>query len=127
MRQFTHLSSEKVRSIYVGYLSGEPKLAIARRLEIANSTVHYHINEVKHLTEREITQLITPRCLGCDDGHKSFKCLVCSKAHDNIKSEEFQIIKSLRLQVADLSARLAKYETIKTTSTSFSPITVVLG
>lgn len=110
MRQFKHLSSEKKRSIIVGFLADEPKLSIARRLEIDNSTVHYHINKIKHLSEPEIIQLIAPKCAGCGDGHPSFKCLVCGTAHDNIKSEEFHEIRRLRAANAELTRRLALYE-----------------
>lgn len=128
MRQFKHLSSETIRSIYVGYLSSEPKLAIARRLEIDNSTVHYHINKIKHLTEREVVQLITPRCLGCADGHKSFKCLVCGKGQDNIRSEEYQTIKRLREEVVALQTRLARYERSTSNSSLLTnPVTVVIS
>ena len=127
MRQFKHLSSEAKRSIYVGYVSNEPKLAIARRLSIDNATVHYHINKIKHLSEREIVQLITPPCPHCDAGHTSFKCLVCGRAHDNIKNEEFQTIKRLRMEVASLQARLSKYEKDDTHSVSTNLVTVVLG
>jgi hypothetical protein len=126
MRQFKHLSSETRRSIYVGYVSNEPKLAIARRLSIDNATVHYHINKIKHLSEREIIQLITPPCPHCDAGHTSFKCLVCGRAHDNIKCEEFQTIKRLRIEVADLKSRLERYERSDINSNRISPITVVV-
>lgn len=109
-RQFRHLSSEQRRSIIVGYLANEPKLAIARRLNIDNSTVHYHINKIKHYSEPEIYQLIRPQCGPCETGHLSFKCLVCGTAHDNVKNEEFQELGRLRLEVKRLKARLSTYE-----------------
>lgn len=114
MRQFKHLSSTTIRSIYVGYLGGEPKLAIARRLEIDNSTVHYHINKIKHLPQQQVVALIRPECGTCSQGHTSFKCLVCGKGHDNIKNEEFQLIRQQRAEIAELKKRLSRYEDIDT-------------
>ena len=87
MRHFTHLTDVKLKEIYAGFLAEEPKLRIAKRLNIDNSTVHYHINKVKDLPRSHVIALIAPQC---GDGHTAFKCLVCGKAHDNIKSDEFQ-------------------------------------
>ena len=114
MRQFKHLSNTTIRSIYVGYLGGEPKLAIARRLEIDNSTVHYHINKIKHLPPQQVVALIKPECGTCGQGHTAFKCLVCGKAHDNIKNEEFQLVRRYRTEIAELRQRLSLYEDIDT-------------
>ena len=48
-------------------MGGEPKLAIARRLEIDNSTVHYHINKIKHLPPQQVVALIKPECGTCGE------------------------------------------------------------
>lgn len=126
MRQFKHLTSAAIRSIYVGYLGGEPKLTIANRLGIDNSTVHYHINKIKHLPEVQVVALIRPECGTCSEGHTSFKCLVCGKGHDNIKNEEFQLIRSLRARVSLLERQLTRYEDIATIDNP-SPIVSVRG
>jgi hypothetical protein len=103
MRSFRHLTSKEIREIHVGFLAGEPKLVIARRLQIDNSTVHYHINKVKDLPRSHLVSLVAPKC---SKGHTAFKCLVCGKSFDNIKSEEFQEIKRLRDRVRYLESQL---------------------
>lgn len=110
MRKFKHLSGDTKRSIYVGYLSNEPKLQIAKRLNIDNATVHYHINKIKNLTDSQVYALIKPYCEPCQEGHTSFKCLVCGKAHDNVMSDEFQELRRLRERNALLEKRLSLYE-----------------
>lgn len=103
MRHFKQLSDAQIRQIYVAYLSGEPKLAIARRFNIDNSTVHYHVNKINGGGRGPVYALIAPQCA---KGHTSFKCLVCGKAHDNIMSEEFQEIIRLRRRVQELESQL---------------------
>lgn len=104
MRSFKHLSNDTIRKIYVSHLAGEPKLAIAKRLGIDNSTVHYHINKIDNGAKGPVYALIAPQC---GDGHKSFKCLVCGKAHDNIMSEEFQLIIRLKQRVKELEQQVS--------------------
>ncbi len=122
MRKFSHLSRAQIREIHVGYLSGVPKLAIARELQIDNSTVHYHINKIKHMPPQQVVALLVPPCAKCEAGHTALKCLVCGTASDNIKSEEFQTIKRLRAENAELKARLSIYENNNSRRPS-SPIT----
>lgn len=93
----------RVKEIYAGYLSNEPKMEIARRLHIDNSTVHYHINKVKHLSRDQIISIILPQC---STGHTALKCLVCGKLSDNMKSDEFQEIIRLRKKVVSLEQQL---------------------
>lgn len=124
MKHFRHLKKTEIREIYAGFLSREPKLSIARRLNIDNSTVHYHLRKIQHLPDTELIALITPTCQRCQ--HTSFKCLVCGTASDNIKSEEFQTIRSLREEVQGLKLQLAQYEKDISISTSTSgPIATV--
>lgn len=110
MRTFRHLSDQQRRSLVVGLLSDEPKLSIARRLSIDNSTVHYHAKKLARLTREQLHALIQPPCAPCGRGHISFKCLVCGTAHDNVKSEEFGEIRRLRGVIADLERLIALYE-----------------
>lgn len=124
MRNFRHLTRTEIRQIHTGYLSGVPKLQIARELQIDNSTVHYHLNKIKHLPEREIVALFITPCSKCAAGHTSLKCLVCGTASDTMKLEEFQTIRRLRSEVADLKERLASYEKGNTSSPTppFTPL-----
>lgn len=121
MRHFKHLTDTQIRHIYVAHLAGEPKLAIAKRLGIDNSTVHYHINKIDNGGRGPVYALIAPQC---GDGHKSFKCLVCGKAHDNIMSEEFQLIIRLKLRVQQLEQQLS-HEAPTTHREHHSPIRTV--
>lgn len=107
MRQFRHLSASTIKEIYVGYLTEEPKLQIANRLQIDNATVHYHLRKIKHLTRNDVIALVAPKC---GNGHTAFKCLVCGKGHDNIMSEEYQSIARLRRRVRELETQLSRYE-----------------
>lgn len=126
MRKFSHLTKHQIREIHVGYLSGVPKLAIARDLQIDNSTVHYHINKIKHMPPQQVVALVLPTCGKCAAGHTSLKCLVCGTASDNIKSEEFQTIKRQREEITRLKAQLLIYEKNHPSSPT-SPITTILG
>ena len=122
MRHFKQLTNEKLREIYVGFLSAEPKLRIAKRLQIDNSTVHYHINKVKDLPRSNVIALIAPQCAS---GHTSFKCLVCGKGHDNIKNDEFQEIIRLRKRVAQLEEQLNPHHEQASSSNIYSVSPVV--
>jgi hypothetical protein len=104
MRRFQQLNDTQIRDIYAGFLSGTPKLAIAKRLNIDNSTVHYHINKVKDYPTERIVALIAPKC---GRGHTFFKCGVCGKSFDNIKHDEFQAIARLSQRVRDLEYQLS--------------------
>lgn len=121
MRHFKQLSDAQIRQIYVAYLSGEPKLAIARRFNIDNSTVHYHVNKINGGGRGPVYALIAPQCA---KGHTSFKCLVCGKAHDNIMSEEFQLIIRLKLRIQQLEQQLS-HEAPTTHREHHSPIRTV--
>jgi hypothetical protein len=103
MIHFRQLTADKKREIYVGFLAGEPKLRIARRLNIDNATVHYHINKIKYMPKVQIYALIAPKCA---NGHTAFKCLVCGVLADNIKSVEFQEIIRLQKRVDFLEREL---------------------
>lgn len=116
------LSPTSIRSIYVGYFSGEPKIAIARRLDINHATVHYHLKKIEHLDETKVYALLAPPC---GEGHTSFKCVVCGRAHDNIMSEEFQEIRRLRSQIAALKHQLSLYEPISQGDDRPNPISTV--
>ena len=91
----------------VGYLTGEKQADIARRLRVDHSTVHYHLDKLSLYTETQIYALLRPQCA---DGHLSFKCLVCGRPHDNVKSEEFELIAGLRREVAKLQELVASHE-----------------
>lgn len=121
-RHFKHLTKEEIRTVYLGYISETPKQHIARQINKDNATVHYHINKFKSMTDDEIAVLVRPQCAG---GHTSFKCLVCGRAHDNIKTEEFQLIKRQHARITELETRLSKYEPPSSDTTSRNPVTTV--
>lgn len=114
------LTAEQIRSIYVGYLSDEPKLHIAKRVGIDRATVAKYFEMLDGMHESQVVALIMPKC---HKGHTSFKCLVCGRACDNIKSEEFQTIRALRRQVADLEHQLSLTHENNHNNPSSNPIT----
>lgn len=103
MRLGDQLPDWKKREIYAGFLADEPKTSISRRVKVDRKTVYKYIDKIKGLPVQSVYALIAPPC---GEGHASFKCQVCGRLHDNIKSTEFQEIKRLRQQVKELESKL---------------------
>jgi hypothetical protein len=127
MKQFKVLTKSELKDIYLSFLAEEPKLHIARRLGVDNSTVHYHINRLKNKSYEQIIALIEPRDY-CHE-HTALKCLVCGRIHDNIKSDEYQEIIRLKRRVLELEKQLYPNDEnvdISTNSTGRKPIVVTI-
>lgn len=108
-RRFCHLSQTEIRDIITSHQSGEPKLSIARRLAIDNSTVHYHIRkfEQSYPEQGGVYALIRSN-LRMECQHPSYKCLVCGKAQDAIQGEERRLIRELTARLAVANERLKR-------------------
>lgn len=120
------LSNIVIREIYIGYLSNEPKLAIARRLDIDRTTVYNHLRRIAHLSEERVVSLISSMVPHqCANGHTSMKCLVCGISSDNIRSEQFQEIIRLRRRVAELETQLKTRDEVHSRQHSSNPIVTV--
>jgi len=96
-RHFSHLSQVEIREIIVAHGNGEPKLQIAQRMGVDNSTVHYHIrkHDQAYPEQPNIYALIKTE-LRSACAHPSLKCALCGVSKDHIKREERNIIAKLR-------------------------------
>ena len=90
-----------------------PKLRIAERFGIDNSTVHYHINKY----ERTVGDLesadfysIVKVGIRAECNHPSLKCSCCGKYEDNLKSEQNQKIMKLEEQIKKYISRYGNME-----------------
>jgi len=98
------LSKDSIREIIVAFKEGESQAAIARRHQIDDSTVRYHVDkfETSYLHGSGVYSLIKAdvqhECI-----HPSTVCSVCGKRHDTLMREE-------RLKIRELEQRLARFK-----------------
>lgn len=108
-RPFTHLSQVEIRDIVSSFYNGEAKHSIAQRLQIDNSTVHYHIRKY----ERSFVEQSTVYAVVKSDfrkvcNHPSVKCSLCGKYHDTFRREEQQKICELETENERLRQQLER-------------------
>lgn len=107
MGQFRHLTNQEINEILTAYRGGEPKLSIARRFEIDNATVHYHIRKYEdaYILDGNVYALIKASvqhtCI-----HPSMQCAVCGVRRDTILRDERRQIAELKAQLAETQAQL---------------------
>ena len=112
-RSFKHLNSDQIKGIIELHVQQVPKLKIAERYGIDNSTVHYHINKY----ERTIGDIesadfysIVKVGIRAECNHPSLKCSCCGKYEDNLKSEQSQKIIKLEEQIKKYITRYGNIE-----------------
>jgi IS30 family transposase len=110
-RQFKHLTQAQISEIIVSYNggTGESKNAIARRLGVDHSTIHYHIEkyERSYPEQSNVYALVRIQarkvCI-----HPSSKCSVCGKHNDEIRREERALIADLTVKLEAAHTRLRR-------------------
>ena len=101
-RTFKHLDSDTIKSIIELHVQQMPKLRIAEKFGIDNSTVHYHINKYERTVgdmESGDFYSIVKVGIRSECKHPSLKCSCCGKYEDNLKSEQSQKIIELQDQL----------------------------
>lgn len=107
-KEFRHLDKNEIKDIIVMHQQGVPKLQIAKKYKIDNSTVHYHVNkymEVVGENEDPSFYAVIKSSFRYECKHPSLKCTVCGKANDNIHSEQSVTIRTLREELKDIKSR----------------------
>lgn len=108
-KPFSHLSQVEIRDIVTSFYNGETKLAIAERLNIDHSTVHYHIRKhtgsypEQHNVYSVIKVNLRPVC-----SHPSLKCFLCGLAQDELRRRERQTIQELTEKLNRATALLER-------------------
>lgn len=101
-RSFKHLSGDQIKSIIELHVQQVPKLKIAERFGIDNSTVHYHINKYEStIGDIESGDFYSIVKIGvrAECKHPSLKCSCCGKYEDILRSEQNQKIIMLEEKV----------------------------